>query len=407
MTVTSTRTGSICNAKGDCHRKICLPKQYGQALILNPDKHIVILAGEHSGDMHAAKLVAELKARDPALTFSGTGGALMREEGVQLLGDRTEHVAMGVMGLPTVIRRQARLLFDIVRMLQRIRPAAVILVDSPDFNLRIAQRIHGVGIPVFYYISPQIWAWRRHRIHRIKKYVDTVLCLFDFEKEMYDKAGVDAEWIGHPLVEIIENRAKRDLRAELGLSKDTLLVGLLPGSRKSELHYIAPVLLKAAQIAGEKLGEVQYVLSRAPGFPEERFMKCVGATDIPVLENRAYDIMAASDAILVASGTATLEAAILATPMVVVYKASFLSYYPMIHMLLVKDYALANIVARRRIVPEMIQRRARPELVARKLLSILKDGTAAQMKKHLEEVRQRLGPPGAAGRAADSILKRL
>ena len=387
--------------------KSCLPKQYGQASILNPDKHIVILAGEHSGDMHAAKLTAELKARDPSLTFSGTGGAMMREEGVHLLGDRTEHVAMGMMGVPTVIRRHARLLFDTVRMLQRIRPAAVILVDSPDFNLRIAQRIHGVGIPVFYYISPQIWAWRRHRIHRIKKYVDTVLCLFDFEKEMYDKAGVDAEWIGHPLVEIIEDRAKRDLRAELGLSKDALLVGLLPGSRKSELHYIAPVLLKAAQIAKEKLGEVRYVLSRAPAFPEERFMKYVGDSDIPVLENRAYDIMAASDAILVASGTATLEAAILATPMVVVYKAAFLSYYPMVHMLLVKDYALANIVARRKIVPEMIQRRARPELVARKLLSILKDGTAAQMKKHLGEVRRRLGPPGAAGRAADSILKRI
>ncbi len=357
--------------------------------------------------MHAAKLTAELKARAPSLTFSGTGGALMREEGVRLLGDRTEHVAMGVMGVPTVIRRHARLLFDTVRMLQRIRPAAVILVDSPDFNLRIAQRIHGVGIPVFYYISPQIWAWRRHRIHRIKKYVDTVLCLFDFEKEMYDKAGVEAEWIGHPLVEIIENRAKRDLRAELGLSKDALLVGLFPGSRKSELHYIAPVILKAAQIAREEMGEVQYVLSRAPGFPEERFMKYVGDADIPVLENRAYDIMAASDAILVASGTATLEAAILATPMVVVYKAAFLSYYPMVHMLLVRDYALANIVARRRIVPEMIQRRARPELIARKLLSILKDGTATQMKKHLEEVRQRLGPLGAAGRAADFILKRI
>ena len=374
---------------------------------VDPAGHIVVLAGEHSGDMHSAKLIAELKALNPALTFSGLGGEMMVEQGMTLLGDRTDHVAMGLVGVVSVIRYHARLLFGVVRMIQRMRPAAVILVDSPDFNLRVASRIHGLGIPVFYYITPQVWAWRKGRIKQIKKYTDAAYCLFDFEKEMFDEAGVEAEWIGHPLVELISNREARDLRADIELPAGKKLIGLLPGSRKSEVRFLTPVMAAAAKIIARKRDDVEFVFSRAPGISAEFFAGCAGGAGLRVVENRSQDIMAASDAIIVASGTATLEATLLDAPMVVIYKTSFLCYYSLIQMLKIKDYALTNIVARRRVVPEMIQRHCTPEKIAAEMLRLLEGDNIAKMREDLAEVRGHLGEPGAAARAAASMLKRL
>ncbi len=374
---------------------------------VDPAKHIVVLAGEHSGDMHSAKLISELKALNPELTFSGLGGEMMVAQGMTLLGDRTDHVAMGLVGVASVIRHHAKLLFGVVRMIQRMRPAAVILVDSPDFNLRVASRIHGLGIPVYYYITPQVWAWRKGRIKQIKKFTDAAYCLFDFEKEMFDEAGVEAEWIGHPLVEIIANRQACDLRADMKLPADKKLVGLLPGSRKSEVRYLVPILAEVAEIIRRKRDDVEFVFSRAPGISGDFFAECMGGAGLRVIENRSQDIMAGSDAIIVASGTATLEAALLDAPMVVVYKTSFLCYYSLIKMMHIRDFALTNIVARRTVVPELLQHNCTPEKIAGEMLRLLEGDSIERMRKDLAEVRRHLGEPGATARAAASMLKRL
>lgn len=377
------------------------------SLTMARTRQIAILAGERSGDVHAAKLVAELKRLDPALAFWGIGGELMRNAGVDLIADTTHHVAIGLMGVPRAIREQYGLMMHIVWRVQHERPAAVILVDYPDFNLRVAARIHRLGVPVLYFISPQLWAWRSHRVERVKKYVDRVYCLFDFEKEMYDRHGVDSEWIGHPLVEYMESEERKDLREEMGVPPGRLLIGLLPGSRKSEFRLIAPILLKAAGLARRELGEFACVMSRAPAVTDEMMAK-VDASGVTVIPGRTHDILRAADAALIASGTTTLEAAILLAPMIVVYTTSPLTYYPLIHLLEIPDYALPSIVAGRRVVPEFIQRAAKPAAIARELVSLVKDGKKAdEMREELRKVREKLGPPGAINRAATSILRFL
>jgi lipid-A-disaccharide synthase len=370
-------------------------------------RKIAILAGEKSGDVHAARLAAALARQDGSLGFWGIGGEAMREAGVDLITDTTRHAPIGLMGVPRAIREQYGLMMHIAWRVQHERPAAVILVDYPEFNLRVAARIHRLGVPVIYFICPQLWAWRSHRIERIRKYVDKLYVLFDFEKALYDKQGADCEWMGHPLIDVIDSAPQCDLRAELGVPADKLLVGILPGSRKSEFRLIAPALLKAARIAKGELGDFAMVMSRAGAVTEEMLAK-VDATGVAIVPGRTTDILRACDVALIASGTTTLEAAVLGRPMVVVYVASPLSYYPLIHLLEIPDYALPNIVAGRRIVPEFIQRKAKPEAIARELVSLVKDKRKNEtMKEELRKVRERLGPPGAIHRAATSMLKFL
>lgn len=369
-------------------------------------RQIAILAGERSGDVHAARLVAELKRLDGSLAFWGIGGELMQKAGVDIETDTTHHVPIGLMGVPRAIREQYGLLLHIAWRVQHERPAAVILVDYPDFNLRVAARIHRLGVPVIYFISPQLWAWRSHRVERIKKYVDRVYCLFDFEKEMYDKHGVDSKWIGHPLVEYVDSEERKDLREELGIPPDRLLVGILPGSRKSEFRLIAPVLLKAAHMARDDLGDFAAVMSQAPAITDEMLAK-VNTADVGVVPGRTHGILRAADVALIASGTTTLESAILLTPMIVAYKTSPITYYALSHLLEIPHLALPNIVAGRRIVPEFIQREAAPKTIARELVSLVRNGKMDAMKEELRKVRERLGPPGAINRAATSILEFL
>jgi lipid-A-disaccharide synthase len=370
-------------------------------------RKIAILAGEKSGDVHAAKLVAELARLDSSFAFWGVGGEAMREAGVDLITDTTHHAPIGLMGVPRAIREQYGLMQHIVWRVQHERPAAVILVDYPDFNLRVAARIHRLGVPVIYFICPQLWAWRSHRIERIRKYVDKLYALFDFEKTLYDKQGADCEWMGHPIIDSIDPAPQCDLRAELGIAADKLLVGILPGSRKSEFRLIAPVLLKAARVAKGELGDFAMVMSRAGAVTEEMLAK-VDLTGVHVVPGRTTDILRACDVALIASGTTTLEAAALIRPMAVVYITSALTYYPLIHLLEIPDYALPNIVAGRRIVPEFIQRKAKPAAIARELVSLVKDKVKNEaMKDELRKVRERLGPPGAIHRAATSMLKFL
>jgi len=369
-------------------------------------RQIAILAGERSGDVHAARLVAELKRLDGSLAFWGIGGELMQKAGVDIETDTTHHVPIGLMGVPRAIREQYGLLLHIAWRVQHERPAAVILVDYPDFNLRVAARIHRLGVPVIYFISPQLWAWRSHRVERIKKYVDRIYCLFDFEKEMYDKHGVDSEWIGHPLVEVADSEERKDLREELGIPPDRLLVGILPGSRKSEFRLIAPVLLKATHMARDDLGDFAAVMSQAPAITDEMLAK-VNTADVDVVPGRTHGILRAADVALIASGTTTLESAILLTPMIVAYKTSPITYYALNHLLEIPHLALPNIVAGRRIVPEFIQREAAPKTIAHELVSLVRNGKMNAMKEDLRKVRERLGPPGAINRAATSILEFL
>jgi lipid-A-disaccharide synthase len=376
-------------------------------MITANQRHIAILAGEKSGDVHAAKLAEELKRLDPSLRFWGIGGDAMRQVGVELITDTTHHVPIGLMGVPRAIREQYGLMMHVVWRVQHERPAAVILVDYPEFNLRVAARVRGLGVPVIYFICPQLWAWRSHRIERIKKSVDKLYVLFDFEKALYDKHGADCEWMGHPLIDAIESAPRADLRAELGIAPERLLVGILPGSRRSEFRLIAPRLLEAARIARKELGDFATVMSRAPAITDEMVAR-VDTSGVSIVPGRTADILRAADVALVASGTTTLEAAALIKPMIVAYTTSPFTYYPLIHLLEIPDYALPNIVAGRRIVPEFIQRAAKPEAIARELAALARDeGRREAMKEELRKVRAKLGPPGAINRAATSMLKFL
>jgi lipid-A-disaccharide synthase len=368
-------------------------------------RQIAILAGERSGDVHAGRLASELKRLDPLLAFWGIGGELMQQAGVNIISDTTHHVPIGLMGVPCAIRRQYGLMMHIVWRVQHERPAAVILVDYPDFNLRVAARIQRMGVPVLYFISPQLWAWRSHRIERIKKHVHKVYCFFDFEKEMYDRHGVDSEWIGHPLTRVMDSEAGGDLREEIAIPSDKLLVAILPGSRQCEFRLIAPVLLKAVEMARTDL-DLAAVMSRAPAVTDEMVAR-VDTSNVHVVVGRTRDILRAADVALVASGTTTLEAAALLTPMIVAYRTSPVTYYALSHLLEIPNLALPNIVAGRRIVPEFIQRKATPETITREMVSLIRDGKTGAMKEELRKVREKLGPPGAINRAAASILEFL
>lgn len=376
---------------------------------------IFISAGEPSGDLHASNLAKALRGILPDIEISGIGSHQMKQAGILLYQDMKE---LAVVGIFDVLRKypQFRKLFKlIVEKLKTDKPDCVVLVDYPGFNLRLAKAAKKLNIPVIYYISPQVWAWGGERIQTIKKLVDKMIVVFSFEEELYRKEGVDVTFVGHPLLEAaMPSMSKEHFLRDFGMEKDAMTIGLLPGSRQSEVKRILPVMLGASKIISEFFHEmVQFVILKSPILEDDLYQEAIkqSGVDVKVVEGFNYDLINACDFALVCSGTATLETAILQKPMIIVYRVSELSWSLFKGIVKIPNIGLANIVAGKRVVPELLQHQATAENIAAQALSILNDRSKLDnIRNELAKVGEKLGSRGASDRAArviaDFIQKR-
>jgi len=370
----------------------------------NSAPQILISAGEASGDMHAARLAKALQTRTGAHIF-GMGGPRMREAGVEIIADAKE---IAVLGITEVIHKVPTVL-KILRRLRKEaasrRPALAIVVDSPGTNLPLAKKLHRLNIPVVYFIAPQVWAWRPWRIHAMKKNLSRVLVMFPFEEEIYRKAGIPVDFIGHPLVDVVKPNATRaEFLAAQGLDSSKPIVALLPGSRPTEISLNLPAMLDACEGLARDL-RPQFTMAAAPGLEEGFFQRYLRpGLVIKRIAGAPYDVLASADCAIVSSGTATVEAALLGTPMVVVYRVSQTSAFILRRMIRAPFLAMVNLIAGKRVVPELVQddfTGPRVEAEVRRLLG--SEADREEMKRELAEVRRRLGPGGAIDRAADAL----
>ena len=369
-------------------------------------RRVMIIAGEASGDLHGAGVVRELKKLSPDVEVYGVGGDKMKREGMDLIYHINE---LGFMGFVEVlkhlpfIKAMEHALEQIVKFK---RPDVLVLIDYPGFNLRFARAAKKYDVKIVYYISPQVWAWHRSRVKKMRSLVDKMLVIFPFEAEFYRAEGIDVEFVGHPLLEVLGAKLSRqNFRQRFGLDEGKLVVALLPGSRKQEIEEIFPEMLAAArQIASERNGEI--VVAVAPTLDEQYFRTLYSMNGVHLVKDLTYEVMANADFALVTSGTATLETACFATPMFVLYKTSWLTYLIGRALISVKNIGLVNIVAGRTIVPEFIQHRAGAKRLAQSALKLLGDEKRiAEMKAELSKVRGLLGAPGASRKAAERILQ--
>ncbi|MBM3335413.1 lipid-A-disaccharide synthase [Candidatus Sumerlaeota bacterium] len=376
-------------------------------------KHIFLVAGENSGDLHAANLVKALLDLDDSLRFSGLGGAQMAAADVILLKEIIKGLA--IVGVTPVIRNFGvirRLLDQVREFLTEQRPDAVILVDYPGFNLRVARMAHGLGIPVIYYISPQVWAWHAARIYTIRQNVDLMMVFFPFEAKMYLNEGVNAVHVGHPLLDIMHlTMSKQEALEKFGFDPRKKLIGLLPGSRKSEIVRHLPVMLEACEILlSEAPDQFQFVIPRSSTVPPELLQKYIDRypVSVSVVDQYRYNVRSAMDFAIVKSGTSTLETAILTTPMVILYKVSFITWMIAKSLIQIPWIGLVNIMAGTRIVPELLQQEATGANVAHVVLEILNDPVRLEnMRFQLAQVKASLGRPGATRRAARCVMEIL
>jgi len=370
---------------------------------------ILIVAGEASADLHAARALEELGRLRPGVHAFGVGGPLLRAAGLEALAPAEE---ISVMGLAEVLPRIPRIL-GILRTLARAaaerRPRAALLVDLPDFNLRLAAKLKKLGIPVVYYVSPTIWAWRRGRARKIAKVVDRMLCILPFEERFYEGTGVSARFVGHPFAERPAPAAPETYRAGLALPAARTTVALVPGSRSSELRRIFPAMLDAAERIRAVHPDVQFVVPVAPTLTRAEVEPYVAARrtlEVRLVDGRTEEVVGASDAALVKSGTSTLETALMLRPMVVVYKMSWLTYAVARLLVRIAHFALVNVLAGRGIVPELLQREASPARMAAEIERLLGDRAAREAQlAGLREVRASLGEPGAARRVAEEVSR--
>ena len=389
---------------------------------------LLMVAGEASGDLHGARLLAELRRLVPGLRAFGLGGAELRAAGLEAVADSSEVAVVGVVEVLKVLPRVRQVFAALLAEVDRRRPRAAVLIDFPDFNLRLAGRLARRGIPVIYYISPQVWAWRRGRVRTIARRVDQMLVLFPFEVEFYRRSGVRAVHVGHPLVdEVPLLQSAWDRERAPG---EPYRLALLPGSRRSEVEALLPVMLGAAARLAAEL-PVAVSLIRAPGIPETLLAEHVeafrrqGAGDraphplesqggegggggaalsVRVESDDRFGAIADSHLALCASGTATLEVGLLGTPMIVLYRLARWSYLLAKLLVRLPNFAMVNLVLGREVVPELLQGEAEPERISAEALRLLADGEArARMRAGLAELRVRLGEGGASVRAARQV----
>jgi lipid-A-disaccharide synthase len=367
---------------------------------------VMISCGEPSGDLYAASLAAELLRIDPAIRIAGFGGERLRQAGAQLVGDFSGLSVTGLVEVARLLPKTYATYRRLVADARANRPDVFVAVDFPDFNFRLAHAVRQMGVPVVYYISPQLWAWRPGRMKTMKRIADRVLVIFPFEEEIYRQAGVPVEWVGHPLLDRPwPSRSHREWRIQIGVRPEIPTVALLPGSRANEVREILPPLADAANLIRARLGEVQFVIARAPHLGDGLFEPALRLNGARLVEGMTDEVLACADVALLASGTVTVQAALHQCPMVVVYRLSPLTYRLGKPFVRVDSYAMANLVAQRRVVPELIQDAFTPDAVAHEAIDLLtNEARASRMRDDLREVRHRLGDPGASRRAAAAVM---
>lgn len=364
---------------------------------------ILIVAGEPSGDLQASRVAAQLKTLRPEIELFGMGGDRMEAAEVSLVYHIRDSAVMGIgealSAIPAFLKKQRHL----KRLIREKRPDAVVLVDFAEFNMGLAACAHHLHIPVVYYIPPKAWAWRGYRAKKITKRTSAVASIFPFETDFYRRAGANARFVGHPLMDYANSELSvGEAREKFGLATDAPVLGLMPGSRRREVDALYPVMLGAAEGVRRTIPDCQLILPLAPSIPPETLPE---APTVKIVKDATYEAMRASDLILVASGTATLEAACLLTPMVVIYKLSRLSWWTAQRFVNLDSSALPNILAGRRIVPELLQDDVEVERLTSIALDLLQNPEKREeQRKALFTVREQLGDAGAAERTAELVL---
>ncbi|MBI5116387.1 lipid-A-disaccharide synthase [Candidatus Poribacteria bacterium] len=371
------------------------------------ERRIFIVAGEASGDKHAANLIRAMKTVMPGVRLEGLGGEDMQQAGCDL---RADLVSVAVMGFIQVVGKLPffrKLFSETVEYLKQTRPDALVLVDYPGFNLRLAAAAKKLGVTVAYYISPQVWAWRPGRIHKIARLVDKMIVILPFEEELYKKVNVDVTYVGHPLLDSFsESRLDPDFLAGIDVPDPSALIGLLPGSRRQEIVAVLPALVETARIIAKQTPQARFLIpcSSRGNMELIESITANSGVSMKLLLGKVYEVANACRCCIVGSGTATLEVAWFLTPLVVVYRTGYLAWLFGRKLLRVPHISLINILAGREIVPEMLQRRMRPELLAAKVAELSRDGEERRvMIEGLKSVRDKMGTPGASLRAAEAV----
>lgn len=376
----------------------------------------MIVAGEASGDAHAAKLVSAIRERvDPTVRFFGAAGPAMRLNGVEPIVRSDELSIVGVAEIGAALPMFFRAFRELKDAALERRPDVAILVDFPDFNLRLARKLSRAGIRVVYYISPQLWAWRSYRVKIIRKYVDMMLVILPFEKEWYLKNSVEhVEYVGNPLAQEVRPTVDRAaFRSSNGIDESGQLIALLPGSRRVEIEQMLPVMLDAAKLLLSKVPRVKFVVASGSKRNSDQILDLLykldpnKELDLHLVEGVTYDALNACDAAAITSGTATLEAGILNVPMAVVYKGTNTNYRLLKPLINVEHYALINLIAGRRLVAELIQHDLTPTTLSNELLRLLDPEVNQKIRSELAEATSKLGDGGASARAAEHILKMI
>ena len=378
-------------------------------------KDIMIVTGEASGDLHGANLLRAMRHCNPDLTFCGMGGCELASLGMEILYDARKVAVVGVFEvfshLGDIIKAQKIL----KNRMKEHPPALLIIIDLPDFNLLLAKKAKKLGIPVFYYISPQVWAWRSWRVRTIGQRVDKVGVILPFEEEYFKTRGVAAEYVGNPSLDSVKiSHSALDICEKYRIDAGCRRIGILPGSRKREISTLLPIFLKAAGLLQQQTAEPLVFLLPLASTIEEGDLWLSGLQgrvddlDIRVISEDRYDVMAACEAVIAASGTVTLELALLDVPMVVTYRFAPLTYQLGRMLVKLRHFSLVNLIAGEEVVPELLQDEVNPENIAKHILPLLYDeGIRQKMRKGLQDVRKRLGLPGASERAAQLALQML
>ena len=370
---------------------------------------IMISAGEASGDMHAGALVREIKKIDSKAEVFGMGGDCLRNAGGEVLFDIKEHGVMGIFEVIKKLPQLFKLRDDMARVMDERRPDVLVVIDYPEFNMRLAKVAKSKGIPIVSFIAPSAWVWRKGRAKGISELVDKITSIFPMEYDCYKEAGADIEFVGHPLMDIVKpTKTKEETRAKLGIDESNKIVLLLPGSRLQEIKNMLPQMLKTAKIMKAKDPSLEFIMPRANTIPKEMLTSALKEYDtnyVRITEEETYDLMNISDVAVATSGTVTLEAAILELPCVICYKTSALTAFIARSVIGIKTIGLPNIVAGRIVMPELLQETMTPENMAKEAFNLIKGPGAIQAKLDLKEVHRKLGEEGALKKVAEITFK--
>lgn len=379
--------------------------------MINAGKKVVIVAGEPSGDLYGAKLAEAMASLSPQVECYGIGGSEMERAGVHLLFSSAELAVVGVTEVLEKMGHIWRAWRQIKRFIKDRRPHLAVLIDYPGFNLRLAKVFNDSAVPVLYYVSPQVWAWRPGRIKKIAKRVAKMAVILPFEAPLYEQAGVDVEFVGHPLLDILDVGLSREkARTRLGIAADALLIGLLPGSRGREVKVLLPPLVGAAEILASDFPLSRFMIPLASSIGRDVVQGCIAGSRLPIeiVEGRAFEVMKAADLLLTASGTATLEGAIAGAPMVIIYRLSPITYLIGRMLVKIKCFGLANIVVGRKVVPELLQAEVTPQRIALEAKKILQDhAKREEIKDEFRLITDKLGGRGASQRVARIALQMM